>query len=73
MVGVNIIQRTYPLNEVLIRIARTKYGNYGLNPTDIHIDHQGRAVLSDTADRESWNYCLAEAQSGVFSNDDLQS
>jgi len=71
MVGVNIIQETHPVNEVLIRIARTKYGNYGLNPVDIQIDHRGRAVLSETADRDSWEYCLAEVRGGEFTNDDI--
>lgn len=71
MVGVNIIQETYPVNEVLIRIARAKYGNYGLNPADIKIDHRGRAVLSETVDRDTWDYCLAEVRGGGFINDDI--
>lgn len=51
-------------------IARSKYGYYGLSSADIKIDHQGRAVLSKTADRESWDYCLAEVRGGRFANDD---
>ena len=73
MVDVNKIQTIYPVTEVLIRIARSKYGNYGLNSADIKIDYQGRAVLRETADRESWDYCLAEVRGGWFANDDKQS
>ncbi len=73
MVDVNKIQTIYPVNEVLIRIARSKHSNYSLNSADIKIDHQGRAVLRDTADRKSGNYCRAEVRCGWFTNDDKQS
>jgi|GEM_PF-6430253 len=72
MVDVNKIQAIYPVNEVLFRIARSKHSNYALNSTDIKIDNHGRAVLSETADPESWNYCLVEVPGGRFTNDDKQ-
>ena len=68
MADVKKIQAIYPVTEVLIRIARSKYGNYGLNSADIKIDYIGRVVLSEKADRESRDYCLDEVRCGGFAN-----
>jgi crotonobetainyl-CoA:carnitine CoA-transferase CaiB-like acyl-CoA transferase len=42
------------MTEVLIRIARSKYGNYGLNPADIKIDHHGRYMAVGAVEGKFW-------------------
>ena len=66
MLAIKVIQKEEPVNEVLVRIARAKYGNYGLDASDIMIDREGRAVLRKSADKASWDFCLAEAAGGEF-------
>ena len=42
MFAIKVIQKEEPVNEVLVRIARAKYGNYGLDASDIMIDREER-------------------------------
>ena len=52
-------------HEIIYRIARVKYRNYGMGATDIMIDDNGEASLNFNADPAVWRYCVEETKLAI--------